>query len=172
MPVDDQNTEFCGILKDYTQDYIEVLNVVELKKIMVTSESDNSEVNKWLHVSINGSGIDVSNISEWPIYIESIHLNNKTENLNRILPVEGKHHLENLEFPKSDSQIVSRLIIPESLDLVVPRRTSFIRHGCPRYKHTIETLLGRSSSHTVQEAMQTQFTRLINARKFSDQNES
>lgn len=179
MPVDGEVREFCGILKDYTQNYIEILNLMERKQVTWHPlDNTNDKALDGLAVRAGDPGIEVVNHSDWPIYIQWVQINDTRIPMHRFLKTPETLTLPDnangsvLSEHSDESTVCIGLIVPETLDMIVPRTLGVIRHGCPRSRHTLDTFLGLSSSDTVQNALYRQFVAEVNAQISSDPDET
>ncbi|MBN1878517.1 hypothetical protein JW823_00220 [bacterium] len=158
--------EFCGILKDYTQDFIEILNLVELEKLQFEVGSQSSEYESWLKIFEDDRQIRIENESDWPIHIIRITSGDKEIRKNHLMPEKSSISTDipsGSESGIGHASIVIELFAPRIYDMVVPRALSLIRHGCPREKHSLETFLGTSASQSLQKALQSHFVLKVNA---------
>lgn len=172
MPQGDNLTEYCGILKQYSQNYLEILNVIELKAFNAVIDLNSTVTrNEWFEVQQSESEFRLKNISEWPIYVDHLLDSSKESSVGKVLGVAESLPLPSHLSRNDGSTLTVYLTIPEVLDMIVPRTNSTIRHGCPRSKHTLETMLGLASSQIVQRAIFDQFTDLIKARESADPDE-
>ncbi|HPQ39231.1 MAG TPA: hypothetical protein PLV45_02555 [bacterium] len=179
MPVNGEIQEFCGILKDYTQNYIEILNLMEPKIIELNADqSMESRDVAGLEIHRHETGFEIINRSDWPLYLDWLEVREQRIPVGRFLN-HGDGHISEMPDDTStepdaslQTEVRCGMIVPEILDVIVPRTLGIVRHGCPRARHNLDTFLGLSTSKTVQEALFRQFEAGVNAKISSDPDEN
>lgn len=162
-------TEYCGILKDYTQNFIEILNVLEIENFTFEVPAGFTGDNSGVHVTWSGPVLSIKNNGEWPVYLRSVvHRNNRIVS-GQLIPEKSVFTLE-IPAPADMHNAIPDILaaevsIPIIFDMVVPRPFGLIRHGCPRDRHNLETFIGTSGSKALKSALHSQFIMLINAQK-------
>jgi hypothetical protein len=162
-------TEYCGILKDYTQHFIEILNVLEIENVTFQIPAGFSGEISGVTLAWTGPVLSIKNNCDWPVYLRSVSYKSTVLVFDQLIPETSVFPVDmpgsmdaNDEIPNLIEVEVS---IPNIFDMVVPRPFGLIRHGCPRDHHSLETFIGTSGSKTLQNALHSQFVMLLNAQK-------
>lgn len=126
----DEVHEHVGILKNYSPDFIEVLDVQFPQKQALPLGLDGCEADGCLQVSVEAGKLMAANPSAEPVLIQSLHLGEEEKLLNVV--VDGGESVD-LFLDGPLEQAVLHVRIVRELDMVVPRTRSVIRHRAERF---------------------------------------
>jgi hypothetical protein len=161
--------EYCGILKEYTQNFLEVLNVMEIESYDYQIRSGEAIDDNWLNLHWKDNQFCIENKGDWPVFIQTAYLSDSLIIKDHLLAEKNCFRLDHDAKQNSDSTadelLDVHLLVPNIFDMVVPRPLGQVRHGCPRRKHNIETFIGSSTSNTLNEALYNQFIMQVNVKK-------
>lgn len=130
MMEDDEVHEHVGIFKNYSPDFIEVLDVQFPQKQVMPLGPDGCGGEGCLRVSVEGDKLVASNPGEQPVLIQSLKAG-ETENLLNVVVDSGESVEIFLQDPPAEATLHVRVV--RELDMIVPRTRSLIRHRAERF---------------------------------------
>ena len=130
----DEVHEHVGILKNYSPDFIEVLDVQFPQKQALPLGPHGCEGDGCLQVTLEPGKLVAANPRAEPILIQSLHLGEEEKLLNVV--VDGGECVE-LFMDGALEQAVLHVRVVRELDMVVPRTRSVIRHRAERFQPTL-----------------------------------
>ncbi len=126
--------EHVGILKNYSPDFIEVLDVQFPQKQALPLGPDGCEGDGCLQVSVEPGKLVAANPSGEPVLIQSLHLGAEEKLLNVVVD-SGESVDLFLEGPLEQAVLHVRVV--RELDMIVPRTRSVIRHRAERFQKAL-----------------------------------
>ncbi|MEZ4705742.1 MAG: hypothetical protein R3A44_00970 [Caldilineaceae bacterium] len=130
----DEVHEHVGIFKNYSADFIEILDVQfpQRRRLEVAAESGHES--EWLTAKVDGKTLKVTNNATQPILIQSIGMGDREEMLNVVAAARETIELypENLD---AAVQLNTRVV--RELDMIVPRTRCLVRHRATSYKQEL-----------------------------------
>jgi hypothetical protein len=127
----DEVHEHVGVMKEYSSDFLEMLDVYYPWPQKVTfKEQAKANVAEWVIVEYRGQEVFIENTGEQPLYLERLTVGEEGNELDAILasgeqmvlPVDGR-----------SDEIELHLRVASRLDVIVPRSHALIRHRAERY---------------------------------------
>lgn len=122
---DDEVHEHVGIFKNYSPDFIEVLDVQFPQRQAVKIGPDGCNGQGCMQIEVDNGTLHVQNPHQQPILLHSLLLDGEERLLNVVADAGGTVELHpNREFEKGELRV--RVI--RELDMIVPRTRSLVRH--------------------------------------------
>jgi len=128
---DDEVHEHVGIFKNYSPDFIEVLDVQFPQRQAMPLGPDGCEEDSCLRLTVDGNKLTATNPSSQPVLIQSLHLGEEEKMLNVV--VDGGESVE-LFVQGALTQAVLNVRVVRELDMIVPRTRSLVRHRAERFQ--------------------------------------
>ncbi|MCD6290179.1 MAG: hypothetical protein J7M34_06715 [Anaerolineae bacterium] len=123
--------EYVGVLKEYSADFLEVLDVYYPESHAVSITSDEMEkIERDLTVRLEGARLLVKNQSEYPLLLERVVCGDEEKMLNIVLDLGNEAELH-LARPGCEAQVVFKIV--RHVDMIVPRAHALVRHRAERY---------------------------------------
>jgi hypothetical protein len=126
--------EHVGILKNYSPEFIELLDVQYPQHQSVDLAGGGSASAKYLDVAVRDGVVHVTNRSTQPLLIQSIQAGDDEELLNVV--VGGEESVE-LHPEEINAPVQLTVKVVRELDMIVPRRRCVVRHRAERYEPTV-----------------------------------
>jgi hypothetical protein len=128
---DDQVHEHVGMLKEYSADFLEVLDVYYPlpQEVKLSGQADHQIADKVV-ITLQEKQLRVHNLADQPQYLERIVVGEQTTELNAILA--GGEEIA-LQMATDGQEIALHMRIASRLDMIVPRGHALIRHRAERY---------------------------------------
>ncbi len=118
--------EHVGIFKNYSQDFIEILDVRYPLRRDVALETGSRFEGDGLVLEKEPGTVHLINRNEWPILVHSLMYEDHEELINAV--VDGGEQID-LNISNLEAQSVKLIIrVPEELDFIVPRSRCLVRH--------------------------------------------
>lgn len=131
MVEDDEVHEHVGVLKDYSADFLEVLDVYYPLPQQIRLQDDvHCDVVEQVEVSLEERQLRVSNHGHQPVFVERISLGDQDKQLDAI--VAGGEQIT-LHVDRLHPETMLHLRVACRLDMIVPRSHALIRHRAERY---------------------------------------
>jgi tetratricopeptide (TPR) repeat protein len=126
--------EHIGVLKDYTADYLEVLDVYYPNQAAVRmDEEQDCHEDQNLRVKREGNKLLVHNLGETSLYLQSLLAGGEVvRQLNAVLDRDDEIELH-LPVETAGSIIEVKAQIVRRLDWILPRSHALVRHKAERY---------------------------------------
>jgi len=126
--------EHVGILKDYTADFIEVLDVhyPNQSAIQFRGEVDCSE-DGLICVRREGDTLYVSNPGESSLFLQRLRVGDELKSLQAVLDKDDELELHLPDGTPAGAEIELGVKVIRHLDWIVPRAHAIIRHKAERY---------------------------------------
>lgn len=124
----DNEIEFHGILKEYSNDFIEILDITQKKEtdIQITSE-DKSNLEKYgIVINKNGLRFGIENKGDKPLYIKKVKAIDFTKELNVICNPSSVADFYTEAELSGDISISFDVI--RKMDAIIPRKYCLMRH--------------------------------------------
>ena len=129
----DKVYEHIGVLKDYTADYLEILDVQYPKQAVVEmDEQDECREEQNLRVERHGDSLHLSNIGETSLLVERLRIADRVTPLNAVLDKDDELDLH-LPPGTGESGVAVDAKVVRQLDWILPRAHALIRHKAERY---------------------------------------
>lgn len=124
--------EHIGILKDYTAEYLAVLDVHYPNQTQVKVREQDCCEEQNLRVAREGDTLHVSNIGDTSLFLQRLRVGDAVKPLNAVLDKgdELALHLPG-DAPAEDVELEVKVI--RHLDWILPRSHALIRHKAERY---------------------------------------
>ncbi len=126
--------EHVGILKDYTSDFFEILDVhyPNQAAVQFRGQGDCSEDS---HVCVRREGetLHVSNTGAASLFLQRLRVGDQIKPLQAVLDKDDSLELHLPEGTASDAEIELGVKIIRHLDWILPRSHALIRHKAERY---------------------------------------
>ena len=127
----DEVHEHVGIFKNYSEDFIEVLDVRYPQRQMVAVTSGGKFEGEGLTVVRDPSCVRLTNLNEWPVLVHSLTCGQQEQLINAV--VDGGERIE-LSVSSTADDAKLNLRIAHELDILVPRNRCVVRHRAERYQ--------------------------------------
>lgn len=131
-----EKKEYFGIFKEYSKDYLQLLNVQTYEKhnYEVTAQAPPLTANKNdLHISRTKKSIIIKNLENFPLYIAAIGTGEKLVSINRVVEPDKKIQIPKKQLPDTDTLVVEFMNIA---DIIIPRSLAFVRFCADQRKIT------------------------------------
>ncbi|MBN1552274.1 hypothetical protein JW979_12440 [bacterium] len=138
--LEDSKREFCGILKEYTNRFIEILNASIPETVEITCIKDEKlEVIDQISIERTEKDVTLRNNSPYPVYLKSFSSSAWTHPVDVYIDI-GK--AMTVDYPEiTHDALLITFNIPRKVDLVLPRSRFCVRHGGKLEKDKREELL-------------------------------
>lgn len=125
--------EHVGTFKEYSADFLEVLDVYYPlpQEVNLAGKSEYQIADK-VTITVEGDKLRIRNLAEQPQYLEHIEANGGSTELNAIL-AGGEELVVPLAEEAAGQAIDLYMRIASRLDIIVPRAQARIRHRAERY---------------------------------------
>lgn len=127
----DEVHEHVGIFKNYSPDFIELLDVQYPEKRSVTLGAESASAVDCLDAICHANGLTVTNRMAQPLLLHAIDFGDEEELLNVV--VNG-HESIDLYVKRPCTEATLHLRIIRELDIVVPRTRCVVRHRAERFR--------------------------------------
>jgi tetratricopeptide (TPR) repeat protein len=124
--------EHIGILKDYTADFLEVLDVHYPNQTAVHVREEDCCEEQNLRVVREGDTLHVANVGESSLFLQRLRVGDESRPLNAVLDKDDELHLH-LPESATSADIKLDVKIVRHLDWILPRSHALIRHKAERY---------------------------------------
>lgn len=160
---DDAVHEHVGVLKEYSADFLEILDVYyPLPQKVDVKDNIAAQLIDTIELQVDQHSVKLINHGEQPIHLERLVVSETEKELNAIL-ASGEELT--LEVDKGDQELEIYLRVATRLDLIVPRAHAIIRHRAERYMP--ETIFDVGRSLVRREGEETEIERLKQALRYS-----
>jgi tetratricopeptide (TPR) repeat protein len=128
---DEEIHEHVGMLKEYSADFLEVLDVYYPlpQEVKLSGKADYQIADK-VTITLEDKQLRIHNLADQPQYLERIEVGEQTTELNAILT--GGEEIF-VQIAAEGQEIALHMRIASRLDMVVPRAHALIRHRAERY---------------------------------------
>lgn len=127
----DEIHEHVGIFKNYSSDFIEILDVQFPQRQLLALTPTSALQSGWVTAEIEREGLKVTNQTDQPILLQSIDSGEEEEMLNVV--VDDRDTIE--IFPETKSERIELHIrVVRELDMIIPRTRCLVRHRASRHK--------------------------------------
>jgi hypothetical protein len=135
VEVTEDNTvyEHVGILKDYTADFLVILDVhyPNQSAFRLKGQQDRLE-NRSLKLVRDGDSLTVRNIGEDSLFLQRLTAGEQVQSINAVLDKDDELTLHlPPELAGTDAELAAKVI--RNLDWILPRSHALIRHKAERY---------------------------------------
>jgi hypothetical protein len=128
---DESIHEHAGMLKEYSADFLEVLDVYyPLPQEVKLSGQTGYQIADKVTIEVEDKQLRIHNLADQPQYLERIEVGEQITELNAILT--GGEQIV-VQTAAADQEIVLHMRIASRLDMIVPRAHALIRHRAERY---------------------------------------
>jgi tetratricopeptide (TPR) repeat protein len=124
--------EHIGILKDYTADFLEILDVHYPNQTAVHVRDEDCCEEQGLRVVRDGDTLHVSNVGQYSLYLQRLRFGDQVTPLNAVLDKDDNLDLH-LPVVATGANIDLDVKIVRHLDWILPRSHALIRHKAERY---------------------------------------
>jgi tetratricopeptide (TPR) repeat protein len=129
----DKVYEHIGVLKDYTADYLEILDVQYPKQaVLEVDQQDECREEKNWRVERHGDSLHVSNIGEASLLVERLRIGDQVTPLNAVLDKDDELSLH-LPPGTGENSVLVDVKVVRQLDWILPRAHALVRHKAERY---------------------------------------
>ncbi len=140
MAVGEEIREIYGILKEYTEQFVELLNVLSAENVQLDLPDMCQEIShRSLTVTRDTGIIQITNTGAAPVYIRQLKYADTIKPVRQELAESGSM---DLSVPDESVPITLTASFVRQVDLIIPREIGVIRHAGRKYRHSLETLLG------------------------------
>ncbi len=128
--------EMVGILKDYTSDFLEVLNVQhpESQEIHLTAD-EMEKIEGDIELTIRDEDLHIRNTSSQPLLLHGLETPNRVQEINAVMDYDDEVIVK-LEPGEALKDIQLGFKIIREMDMICPRGHALVRHGAERYDAT------------------------------------
>lgn len=130
---EDEVHEHVGIFKEYSADFIEILDVHYPQDQTVVVSTDAAFESPCVCVSVTGIRLQVTNSDPRPILIRSLQHDGKDEEFINAVVDNGETIQIHLDGLLSD-QVKLHMQVIRELDMIVPRSRCLIRHSAENFR--------------------------------------
>ncbi|MBX3051993.1 MAG: hypothetical protein KF753_10995 [Caldilineaceae bacterium] len=128
---DDEVHEHVGIFKNYSPDFVELLDVQFPQRQAVPVGPEGCDDEACLRVVVDGDKLTAINPGEQPVLIQSLHMGGEEKLLNVV--VDGGESIE-IFVESAVTEAILHVRVVRELDMIVPRTRSLIRHRAERFE--------------------------------------
>ena len=129
---EDEVHEHVGILKNYSSDFIEVLDVRYPQRQMVAVTAGGKFEGQGLVIGREPGCVRLTNQNEWPVLVHSLTCGEKEQLINAIVD-GGEIIVLNID-TSIEEEARLNLRVAHELDILVPRSRCVVRHRAEHYK--------------------------------------
>jgi hypothetical protein len=123
--------EYVGILKEYSSDFIEVLDVDYLSHVGVKVDRGAARMLcRGLACNLDGNSLEIRNGSPEPVTIQALKAGEEIKLHETILPGDAWR----TDFPSGCDEVEVRARTFRKADLLIPRMRAVVRHQSERVK--------------------------------------
>jgi len=161
--------EYVGVLKDYTGDFLEVLDVYFPQTIRLTMDAPKSSddspesfdrprtaaisvLDRDIRARVEDRVLTVQNRTSSPTLLSSIKVGQESRMVNAVIEAEG---LLSYTLPETPEHLEMTFKAVREVDMIVPRAHALIRHRAERYQpsdaFSIPVALNLTSEHKDEE---------------------
>ncbi|MEA3335117.1 MAG: hypothetical protein U9R25_04355 [Chloroflexota bacterium] len=160
---DNEIHEHVGVLKEYSANFLELLDVFFPlpQKVAVGSDAHSDVINQ-VHVTAADQQIRVRNDGLHPVYVDRISLGDVEKPMDAIV-AGGEEIILNVEH--SEQKTTLHLRVACRLDMILPRSHALIRHRAERYDP--DTIFDIGLSLVRREGDEKEITRLQQVLRYS-----
>ncbi len=128
---DEEVHEHVGMLKEYSADFLEILDVYYPlpQEVKLSGQTDYQIADK-VTITLEGQQLRIHNLADQPQYLERIEVGEQPTELNAIL-AGGEEII--VQVAAEGQEIALHMRIASRLDMIVPRAHALIRHRAERY---------------------------------------
>ena len=123
--------EHVGIFKNYSQDFIEVLDVRYPQRQMVAVTTGGKFEGQGLVVVREPECVRLTNLNEWPVLVHSLTCSDQEQLINAV--VDGGECID-LSVSSTGDDAKLNLRVAHELDILVPRSRCVVRHRAEHYQ--------------------------------------
>ncbi len=128
---EDEIHEHVGVLKDYSAEFLELLDVYfPMPQKVKIEENVQCDVYQKVMVTRDGAHLELRNLDDQPLYLERLVVDGAPREVSAIIG-QGEALTLNLENPDAAAIVSMRVAV--RLDIIVPRNHALIRHRAERY---------------------------------------
>ncbi|MCD6302760.1 MAG: hypothetical protein J7M15_04455 [Anaerolineae bacterium] len=145
---DGQEVEYMGILKGYTTDFVELMDVYMAEPLVLNMRADGEcdsrqtdvhsaeqasasrSLERELYVRVEDGALTLRNLSDRPILLGKLRFGDEGRRVNALLDAEQEMRYP---LPTGTNTIEATLQVVVRFDMIVPRAISAIRHRAARY---------------------------------------
>jgi hypothetical protein len=128
----DEVHEHVGIFKDYSADFIEVLDVRYPQRQIVAVTTGHRFEGQGIVVVRESGTVRLINQNEWPILVHSLTCGEQEQTINAV--IDGGEIIELLVDDASTEDAKLNLRVAHELDMIVPRSRCVVRHRAEHYQ--------------------------------------
>ncbi len=140
--------EMAGILKEYTANFLELLNVQVDYDFNVPLKKTRQLRHHLIELQTDDGKVILSNKSEHPLYMISLKSSEAEKKIDAFVDAGNSIELTLTEMNDADDLTLT-FSVPRKVDIILPRANTAIRHGGKRIKQTLNSLLGLDSLMSV-----------------------
>ena len=128
---DDEVHEHVGVLKEYSAEFLEVLDVYfPLPKSIKLAGEAQRQLDDKVELALEERQLRVRNMAQHPLLVESVKVGDRPLDISAI--VGGGEEIT-LHLTDGSGEVVINLRVASRLDMIVPRSHALIRHRAERY---------------------------------------
>ena len=128
---EDEIHEHVGVLKDYSAEFLELLDVYfPMPQKVKLDENVQCDVYEKVMVTRDGAHLELRNLDDQPLYLERLVVDGESREVSAII---GQGEALTLNLEKPDAVAVINMRVAVRLDIIVPRNHALIRHRAERY---------------------------------------
>ncbi len=128
---DEEIHEHAGMLKEYSADFLEILDVYyPLPQEVKLSGKTDFQIADKVTITLEDKQLRIHNLADQPQYLERIEVGEQSTELNAIL-TGGEEII--VQIAAEGQEIALHMRIASRLDMIVPRAHALIRHRAERY---------------------------------------
>jgi hypothetical protein len=129
----DRVYEHIGILKDYTADYLEILDVqYPQQAVLEVSQEEECKEERNIRLERRPDSLHVVNIGEGSLLLERLRIGEEVLPLNAVLDKDDEVDLH-LPSGAGDAAVFLDAKVVRQLDWILPRAHALVRHKAERY---------------------------------------
>lgn len=123
--------EHVGMLKEYSADFLEVLDVYyPLPQEVTLAGKTDYEIADKVIITLENQQLRIRNVADQPQYLERIKVGEQITEMNAI--IAGGEEIS-VQLAAASQEILLFMRIASRLDMIVPRAHAMIRHRAERY---------------------------------------
>ena len=128
----DEVHEHVGIFKDYSADFIEVLDVRYPQRQVVALTAGGKFEGQGIAIVSEAGSVRLTNHNDWPILVHSMTSGEQEQTINAV--VDGGETIDLCVSDEAVQDAKLNLRVVQELDMIVPRSRCVVRHRAEHYK--------------------------------------
>jgi tetratricopeptide (TPR) repeat protein len=126
-------SEIVGVLKDYTSEYLEILNVQRPESEQVELTGDEMrKLERNVRLSLQDRDLHIKNLTSQPLLLHGFKTPERQMEVNAIIDIDDEIVVK-LDEGENRENIQLEFKVIREMDMILPRAHAMVRHGAERY---------------------------------------